>query len=672
MEDAPNSIIVVTKQQIADYGYQDLADVLRDLPGFDITENASRFGEYITLRGITGNDRFLVLIDGHKLNPASGTFLSIGNSISVRGVEQIEIIYGPASAVYGADAFSGIINIISRKPGNEIVSAAQLAYGSYNTIDAFAESSGKLNENLGYQASFRYYKSDGPDFKDRDAIFDIIDNYEPTVKSAFEQPIDDHTVSLGLNYKKFKLSYYRQHFNEGNAFGLNPSTYIYSKENIWKMSTNSVWLTGQHDFNASGSLHIDLNYVNHVQDAESQFYKWLVPNNTSATFNEYMTGIDITAKATVFYTHNWNDKLQAIGGVEFENSWYIPPYAKDEVLGNSFKYEGNNIDLIKDALSIEEQRTGLFAQFTYDPFKMLSLVLGGRYDYSSRYHGTFNPRLGLVFKPIQGTELKLNYGTAFLAPSLFYQYEQFGTAGVAMLSTTEVSALPKYAGWELKNQEVATYEVIVNQQIGKNIKLKAAFFASELTNLIEQNTFANKAAVDVAARDSVFNKYFNKYTSGIRNENIGEISIQGADVGFQALVNKYIFINASYSYITGTSTVNSIEANVPRLSEHKIWLNAGIRNLFDLVTIAPRVKWVSEMNNLNTTKYPDGKQPGFTNVDLTITVGKFFKYVSVYGNFYNILNTDIRHGGILNQTGVYLADIPQDKFNFRAGIRFDF
>jgi hypothetical protein len=78
---APNNVIVITEQQIESRGYQDLSDVLKDIPGFDISDNASRDGEYYTLRVIQGNERILVLIDGHKLNSPSGTLLSIGNSI---------------------------------------------------------------------------------------------------------------------------------------------------------------------------------------------------------------------------------------------------------------------------------------------------------------------------------------------------------------------------------------------------------------------------------------------------------------------------------------------------------------------------------------------------------------------------------------------------------------
>jgi len=112
ISEVPNNVMVITQQMISERGYFDIYDALKDVLGIDISSNAGQFGEWYSLRGISPSDRFLVLINGHKLNPASGTFISIGNSISIKYVERIEIIFGPASAVYGADAFSGIINII--------------------------------------------------------------------------------------------------------------------------------------------------------------------------------------------------------------------------------------------------------------------------------------------------------------------------------------------------------------------------------------------------------------------------------------------------------------------------------------------------------------------------------------------------------------------------------
>ncbi|MCP4177714.1 MAG: TonB-dependent receptor plug domain-containing protein, partial [bacterium] len=144
LSDIPNFIQVISQQQITNRRYHDLSDLLKDVQGFDITSNVGRFGEYYSFRGVSGNDRFLILINGHKLNPASGTFISVGNSISIRYAERVEIVYGPGSAIYGADAFSGIINIVFKDnilDGNKFNISGYTNYGSMNTIDGGFNSS---------------------------------------------------------------------------------------------------------------------------------------------------------------------------------------------------------------------------------------------------------------------------------------------------------------------------------------------------------------------------------------------------------------------------------------------------------------------------------------------------------------------------------------------------
>ncbi len=117
---APADITVITEEMIKERGYKDLKDIFRDLPGFDISENVE--GEVRTLvinRGILGNNKIMVLRDGKKLNVTTGERFVYGNNIPLFNVSRIEVIYGPSSAMYGADAYSGVINLITKK-ANEI------------------------------------------------------------------------------------------------------------------------------------------------------------------------------------------------------------------------------------------------------------------------------------------------------------------------------------------------------------------------------------------------------------------------------------------------------------------------------------------------------------------------------------------------------------------------
>ena len=67
---------------------------------------------------MVGNNKIVLLINGMRVNPPGGEELMIRNDVSVRFAEQIEIIYGPGSTLYGQDAISAVINIKTRRPGD--------------------------------------------------------------------------------------------------------------------------------------------------------------------------------------------------------------------------------------------------------------------------------------------------------------------------------------------------------------------------------------------------------------------------------------------------------------------------------------------------------------------------------------------------------------------------
>lgn len=666
--DVPNSIQVINKQQIKNRAYFDLSDVLKDIGGFDITANAGQFGEFYSLRGIAGNDRFLVMVNGHKINPATGTQLSIGNSISIRYAERIEIIYGPASAIYGADAFSGIINIIFNEENkNEKVNISSYGnYGSLNTIDAGLRASFNLGKDFSIFASGRMYKSGGPNFINMDTTYynyDVVKQYTSPLSNKFEQPTDDHSIYFSMKYKNLSLNYFRQQFNEGNALSLNPYFYIYNKENKWKTSTDITWLDYKKELNNEGVLSFDITFKRHIQDNNTIYYKWNVPGvfDASQTYKQFFTGNDNTIHTVVTYNQHFNDNFSLLVGADNEYTKSIPPYANDEILGKPDKFEGSNADEIIKNLTITDNRFAGFGQAVFSPIEIFSFTLGARYDFSTIYGGTFNPRVGLIIKATNSTTFKLNYGKAFQAPSLFYQYEQWGAPNEVTISTSEIQK--NNPDWKIENQTISYFEGSLSQKIGENYNIKLTAYYNDLTNLIERVYFT----------DSVYNKYFNSYTRGLRNENIGEEKINGVELVFNAKLTDKIFLNTFYSYTDAKSIeINGATTDIPRISNNKIWLSLNFQDLFNYITISPRFKWVSSMYNYNSTVYTNNIQPGFYNLDISMSVNNISKYFRIYADVNNVLNQKINHAGLYEQNGIYTAFIPQQGLAFIVGLELFF
>jgi len=657
----PNSIIVIAEQQIESRGYQDLSDVLKDMPGFDITDNGARFGEFYTLRGIPGNERMLVLIDGHKINPPTGTLLSVGNSISVRFVKQIEVIYGPASAMYGADAYSGIINIISKDSyRNKSNFASTVSYGSFSSVDAMVESRTKVNDNLSFTVFGRMFHSDGFNVVGFDTIFNIINRYKPPLKPKCEQPINDFTFFSRVNYKNFTLGYFRQMFDEGNGRIESPLKNVYNSMDKWKISTDNLWLGYKKEIDKLGTLNSDISVVSFKIDKNSQFTKWVTANDPSAYISQYSMGTDLAIKGNTNLHKVFSDKIQIIAGIDYEYIRSIPSYASDQLFGKAYKYEGWVADSIKEEMVSTESRMAGFGQLIWSPIHTLDLVIGGRYDYSSRYKGTFNPRLGFTCNPFSKTRLKFVYGTAFQAPSLFYQYEQFGTSTNVMLSSLEVKERMD-PNWRIKNQLVSSYELSFAQQLFTSLQIKVSGYYNHLTDVIERVTFDTKP--------NTYNKYFNNLSIGIRNENIGIQNVKGINTEVNYGISDKLEAYFYYCYTDGTEETSGGNVGIPRISKNKIWIGATYNNLFDHVSVSPRFRWIGDMNNANKTAFPSGKQDGYTSLDLSLSVNRIFGFMKFYFLFNNLLNQKIYHGGLYEQAGGHLAAIPQEGLHFQFGLQ---
>lgn len=631
---APATAMVVSKTQIMERGYRDLSDILRDLPGFDIVEQAGRFGELNTIRGIDGNDRFLVLVDGHRINPYRGTFLSMGNSLSVHDAEQVEVVYGPASVVFGADAFSAIINIVTKS--RELVDAQQMSvhFGIGDDGKKDMSLNGQLplfNGQGDLRVSVRTFSADGLDLPSFDDIYANTDNGD------YGQPVDDRNVNIRLNYDNASFGYFQQYFNQGNGVPHNPALYRHTPEGKWRLTTDVLWGSYGLELSDNSRVNFDLSYTEHIQHADSNFPK---------TPRQYFTGEDKTIKGSSVLNHSFDNDFELVAGIEFESTDSIPPYANDELFGtgNSWQFIGENERLIREVLTLSEQRQGLFAQLTMPINEQLTAFAGVRYDRSDVSDNSTNPRGGLVYQPSEDTTVKLLYGTAFQAPSLFFQYEQFSVppTGLIMIPNTN-----------LKNQKLSSYELSLTQKLGADNVLHVSVYHNDLTDLV----FRGLSDETVPGFNTV-----------LQNTNIGSQTAKGMDVRLDTAISERTTAYVNYSYIDADFELNGSVLPLARVSEHK--LNAGVTTkLGDKTTVTAQLKYVGEMSTTPTnSKYTDGrKMPEFFELNAYARY-QLNEQVSLFARLRNIADQTIEHGGIFGQSGIMAPTIYQPKFNYTFGV----
>ncbi len=204
----PATVMVLTEKDIVQRGYQSLEQMLHDLPGFDIAKGNGPGYAYFYQRGYrsVSNDRILLLIDGVEENDLVSFNIPISRQYPIADIERVEVIYGPASTLYGANAFSGVINVITKSyaqstgTNKKIAFTGQTRRGTWNTGYFDGVLTGKTKD-VAVSVVGRYYSSDEMDISQGSDTW----NYDPRTAGQYDglmdlrgQAANDYLNSSGL------------------------------------------------------------------------------------------------------------------------------------------------------------------------------------------------------------------------------------------------------------------------------------------------------------------------------------------------------------------------------------------------------------------------------------------------------------------------------------------
>jgi len=175
LNEAPATVVLITEKQLKQRGYLDLEAVLHDLPGFDISRSNGNLYTHAYQRGYRSinTNRTLFLVDGVEENDLWSSNVYLSRQYALTNIKNIEVVYGPASTMYGSNAFLGVINVITKEP-SELIEAgkqfgvnAKISYGSYNTrfLDLSFAARTK-NNNLAFSITPRIFLSNEQDLSD--------------------------------------------------------------------------------------------------------------------------------------------------------------------------------------------------------------------------------------------------------------------------------------------------------------------------------------------------------------------------------------------------------------------------------------------------------------------------------------------------------------------------
>jgi len=531
---APSTVHVITEEMIQRRGYATLTDLLEDLPEVEVQRKAiAEFRDMVTIRGLAGNNRFIVLLDGYRINDAAGTPHSMGYNYPVADVERVEVVLGPASALYGADAFTGVVNIITKSGKEREWVKVTGSYGRFNTTENSVAAGVELFPDVSLAVVGSVYYSEEPylpDFypgkfswyndqyrnqgKARASPFAPPDATVDVPVKPWGPPTLAYFTSARLDAGDFRLGYTRLYDSYSSSGGVRPEFSLYIDEAQWAYTIQSVY--GQHTLKALQDrlqLLSSVSVSTYEVDPESRFV------NSFCEYGGYKAGPDGSFSGGFKYqedmawkleerlSYNFARWLSASVGLTYEDfsgqpksaDLYHPydPNVPANLQGHVYPgtrvidANGNDLSVPTDFYYFRYQNVGSYLELQSSPLDWLSITGGARLDYNTQWGMNVAPRAGLAVSPWGGMWFKTLYGEAFLAPSPYYGYNHFGSFYPATGDDGEIVGLQS-AFWRVPNpdlepEKLRTLELSLSQTIEDMVVLSANGYYTWVRDLISSD-----------------------------------------------------------------------------------------------------------------------------------------------------------------------------------------
>lgn len=434
---APAHILVFTRAQIRERRYQNLADLLADLPGVDF-QRATKSSQYnqFSIQGATGPNRLVVMIDGVRIGHPAGGNIPVAENIALYPAKQVEVLFGPAAALYGADAVSGVVNIITdparEAPGGWVVVGA----GRLGTREASFGGGLQLGDQIALVLGGHWQHSDRApldeyfpaEFAKRDArTFGGVLVVPAAQREDYTGPAASHSLFARLDVgERATVGLHRNQMRSLTSTGDPPATAIYRDDSVWITTTDTVY--AKYRFHPMEQVAAEL-VVDHSRMEVDPRAKYVNIYNGFSHGYSYVLG-ERTAIEQNFGVR-LGDRHRVQGGVGFQKYYAIEtaslPAPYDTEKGPRQQgYFYANTDLPLRIYDAHFDNRSIYAQIQSEWSPSFSTMAGMRHDHHSEFGGDSNPRLGAIWRPNPGHVFKLLYGEAFRAPSPEEVLSSFG------------------------------------------------------------------------------------------------------------------------------------------------------------------------------------------------------------------------------------------------------
>lgn len=432
---APAVATVITAKDIQAMGATDLDEVLETVPGVHVARNNFGYAPVYTIRGIHAqyNPQVLVLINGIPLtNLFQGDRNLIWGGMPVKAISRIEVIRGPGSALYGAEAFAGVISITTKTREDIEKSSVGLRRGNYDTTDAWILLGDDADETE-IALMLEYHKTEGQDKKIKvdaqsglDAMLGTSASLAPGSVNLSRENMD---VRFDAKYRDLRLRAGLQRRRDfGSGAGVAEALESHSRyaSDRWNMDVTY--------HNASFARNWDLtaqfSFLDTSQVVEEDLLLFPAGANLGGgVFSNGMIGNPevferhYRANISTFYSGFDTHQIRVGMGYYLGDIYQVKEsknFRLDATTG-AFIPLGNVLNVSDTpAVFLEEGKRKNRYVFAQDQWRLVEdweFTYGLRYDDFSDFGDTFNPRAALVWSTRHDLTTKLLYGRAFRSPS---------------------------------------------------------------------------------------------------------------------------------------------------------------------------------------------------------------------------------------------------------------
>jgi len=632
---------VVTAQQIKAMGATELHEILETVPGLHVSIQPNTYDYIYTMRGIRNstNSQVLVLLDGNRFSvPFQGRTVT-GLKLPIENIQKIEVIRGPGSALYGADAFAGVINIITKKSKDIGGTSVGGRVGNWNSQSFWGQHGSHWN-GWDIATSVQYQHSTGDDNRiiSRDSQ-SVIDSQMDTTAShapgAMQTQFESWNAHLNLHQKHWDVGFWATNGDSGThggaAAALDLQGKVYTQQYLGSVKYSSKDLFDNWEFLAH------LNYL--YTDFQTNPLQ-LFPSNSLLPIGEN-GNIDFTDAAnsnTTFFTHGVLDKIgrtQKIPSIELSSIYqgmenhrfrFQAGFRYEELETREYKNIGlgalngtlpaeivdNRLTNVTDTefVYVPNSSRSIWSLAVQDEWQLakdLQLTTGLRFDHYSDFGATLNPRVSLVWNINEQFTSKLLYGRAFRAPSF---------------SELKNRNNPVLLGNSNLNPEIInTFELAFDYRPFQSLRTAVNLYYYSIKDLID-------AGSTVGSENFV-------------GQNNGKQKGFGLEFEWNWQLHEQFSLRGNYAWQHARNNfTNHSVAGVP---QQQLYI-ASLWHFLPKWSIQSQVKWIGKRINEASDKRKELED--YELVDLTLKREKLFGHLNISASVRNVFNKHAREPAI--------------------------